>query len=597
MMRPVDQLGSGFAVALAGAIALGAWSSVATPWPIVILGVVLAVLWRNPAVVLVAAALLAGLLGARATAGLRASASGSFDGTVTLVTDPEPAFGAVRAEVRSDGSRFDVWARGRSAVQLRDRLAGERVELSGRIEPLGRSSWLRHRHVVARLAVDEIGGVNDGHPVVRVANVLRRTIDEAAEALPSSHRALFTGMVFGDDREQDPVVADDFRAAGLTHLLAVSGQNVAFVMILAAPLLSRLGLRGRLVASLVLLGFFALVTRFEPSVLRATAMAGLAAGASTLGRPVPAVRLLALAVGGLVLVDPFLVHSVGFVLSVAASAGILVLARPIADVLPGPRVLKSVVSVTVAAQVGVAPVLIPVFGGLPLASVLANVLVAPLAGVVMMWGLTVGVLAGLVGGPAATMLLLPARLSLDWIAGVARVVGGLPFGELNAELALAVGAAGVASWWARSRGRRVAARVAACLVVGLLLVPGLSLRRPPAVRSELAGVGVAWRVGGSSERAELVALDGGTQVGRALESFRRAGIRQIDVLALSRGGSRSGTTVQHLHRRVRIDSVWAPVGHRVPGATTPRRGLVELPGGLIIDVTEIDPGLAVEPVL
>jgi competence protein ComEC len=596
-MRPVDQLGSGFAVALAAVISVGAWWSVPTPWPVVVLAVVVALLWRAPLVVLVAAALLAGLLGARAEAGLAPPPSGPFDGTVTLVTDPEPAFGAVRAEVRADGSRFDLWARGRAGAQLRDLLAGERVAVSGRVEPLSGSSWLRHRHVVARLAVDDVGAMRDGHPVVQAANLLRRTIDGAAETLPPSHRALFTGMVFGDDREQDPVVADDFRAAGLTHLLAVSGQNVAFVMILAAPLLSRLGLRGRLAVTLALLAFFALVTRFEPSVLRATAMAGLASGATTLGRPVPAVRLLALAVGGLVLIDPFLVHSVGFLLSVAASAGILVLARPIAEMIPGPRVLNSVVSVTVAAQIGVAPILIPVFGGLPLASVLANVLVAPLAGVVMMWGLTVGVLAGSIGGAVATILLLPARLSLEWIAGVARVVGAMPFGELDAKLAVFLGVAGTATWWARRQGWRLVATVAAASMVGLLLVPGLALRGPPSVRSELTGVGIAWRVSGSSEHAELVALDADTQVGRALESFRRAGIRQIDILAVRGGGSRSAATVQHLHRRLHIGAVWAPVGHRVPGATTPPLGMVELSGGLTVDVTDADPDLVLEPVL
>ena len=91
-------------------------------------------------------------------------------------------------------------------------------------------------------------------------------------ALPICRRALLAGLVLGDDRDQPAVLRDAFSAVGLTHLLAVSGQNVAFVLAAAGPLLRRLRLGPRLAAVLVLLAFFALVTRFEPSVLRAAVM-------------------------------------------------------------------------------------------------------------------------------------------------------------------------------------------------------------------------------------------------------------------------------------------------------------------------------------
>ena len=93
-------------------------------------------------------------------------------------------------------------------------------------------------------------------------------------------------------------------------------------------------------ATLAVVGLFGVVTRFEPSVLRATVMAAIAVTAWMLGRPVSGLRTLALAVTALVLVDPMLVGVLGFQLSVAASAGILVLARPLADHLPGPRLAR-----------------------------------------------------------------------------------------------------------------------------------------------------------------------------------------------------------------------------------------------------------------
>ena len=120
------------------------------------------------------------------------------------------------------------------------------------------------------------------------------------------------------------------------------------------------GSAGSAVAALVVIGFFATVTRFEPSVLRGERMAGLAAVAEASGRPASGLRLLSLAIAGLVLVDPFLVWSIGFRLSVGASLGILLLARPIADRCPGPAWLAEALGVTTAAQLGVAPVAIPV---------------------------------------------------------------------------------------------------------------------------------------------------------------------------------------------------------------------------------------------
>ena len=83
---------------------------------------------------------------------------------------------------------------------------------------------------------------------------------------------------------------------------------------------------------------FALMTRFEPSVLRASAMAALVAGTRTAGLPVSRVRVLCLAVTALLLIDPLLVRSVGFQLSTAATAAIALGAEPIAGALPGPGV-------------------------------------------------------------------------------------------------------------------------------------------------------------------------------------------------------------------------------------------------------------------
>ena len=281
------------------------------------------------------------------------------------------------------------------------------------------------------MLVDAVEGWAAGEPASRAANTLRRTLDKGAAVLPRAERALFLGFVLGDDREQSGAVRQAFRDSGLAHLTAVSGENVAFLLVMASPLLGRLGLRARWVATVVLIAWFALLTRFEPSVLRACVMAGLAATATFLARPASTIRVLGLAVTGLLLVDPLLVWSVGWWLSVGATAGIAMLAKPIAARLPGPRPLALALAVTLAAQLGVAPVQLAVFGPLPVASLPANLLAGPVAGPVMVWGLPAGVVAGLVPRPVAVLLHLPTLAGVRWIALVASLGQAAPLGRVG----------------------------------------------------------------------------------------------------------------------------------------------------------------------
>ena len=217
-----------------------------------------------------------------------------------------------------------------------------------------------------------VEGWRSGEAPSRVANGLRRILVAGTESMSDRQRALYTGLVIGDDRAQPADLADDFLGAGLTHLLAVSGQNVAFALAMVGPVLRRLRLWPRLFVTLGVIGLFGIMTRFEPSVLRASAMAALAALVVTVGHPTARVRVIALAVVTLLVVDPLLVQAVGFRLSVAAATGIVVLAPSIERVLPGPRVFREALGVTLAAQLGVAPILLSAFGPIPVASLPAK---------------------------------------------------------------------------------------------------------------------------------------------------------------------------------------------------------------------------------
>ncbi len=448
-----------WAVALAVATAAGAWATLPVPrW----LGAVVAaaaLLVRRPALLCLGAALLASALSVAAWAGTVPVAAAPYDGVVTLITDPEPVASGARAVVRAGGHHLEAWAHGGAAAALSARQAGERVAVVGTLGPAPRDQRRRlaEQHIAGQLQIQRIGDHDDGDVASRAANRVRRALVAGAWPLSPAERALFTGFVLGDDRAEPPDLVDDFRAAGLSHLTAVSGENLAFALALAGPLLRRLVLRWRFVATIGLVAWFALLTRFEPSVLRASAMAALAATSVVLARPASTLRLLSLAVAVMVLVDPLLVWSVGWWLSVGATTGIAVLAAPLAARLPGPRALAEALAVTIAAQIGVAPVSVSVFGGLPLVSVPANLLAVPVAGPLMVWGLPAGVLAG-VAPALAPVLHLPTRLAVRWIALVARTSAAAPLGQIDGPGVAALAVAGgtlvlIGAAWRHRRAR------------------------------------------------------------------------------------------------------------------------------------------------
>jgi competence protein ComEC len=586
-------MGDGAVVVMALATAAGAWASVPLPLLPVAAVAIVGVVRRRPVLVIVGAALLASAMGARAEAGLRPPMVGEWRGTATLVGDPADAFGGVRADVRIGGKRVEAQARGRAAARLRQRLAGEQVSMRGQLQPVPDSArqYLSRRHVGARLIVAEVGGWEAGGGPSRVANGIRRTLLAGVASLPADRRALYAGFVLGDDRGQPVEITDDFRAAGLTHLLVVSGQNVAFVLALLSPLLRRLRLGSRLAAGLFLLLLFGVLTRWEPSVLRAEAMAGLALLSSTMGRPVSGMRILALAATGLLLIDPLLVGSLGFLLSVGASAGILLLAKPLAALLPGPRPLAEALGVTLAAQVGVAPVLVPVFDGLPVASLPANLLAVPVAAPLMMWGMAAGLPAGIVGGPLARLVHVPTEIMVAWVAAVARWGAALPLGRARLPHLLLVAVAVAGAFLARRRGWRRTVRGLAVGAVVALLAPAVSARWPPAVegRTLVAGAHL-WRAGGTT----VLVVDGSTTTsGRLLSALHTLDVRRLDVLVMARPGVAAARWIEPVLRRFPARLLLAPPAHRLAGAVIPAAGTRIVAGPLAVDVDAAAPRLAV----
>ena len=366
------------------------------------------------------------------------------------------------------------------------------------------------------------------------------------------------------------------------------------MLALAGPILRRVRIWPRTLTSVGLIGLFGVMTRFEPSVLRASAMAALAAGVATTGARVHRLRLLALAVTGLVLVDPLLVRSVGFQLSVAACLSIVAVAPRVSAALPGPPPLRDAMGVTVAAQLGVAPILLHTFGPVPVASLPANLLAVPVAGLVMGWGLTAGLLAGVAGPGLASALHLPTRLALTWLELVAAGAARAGLGELGWVHLLAV-AAGLSLAVAMGRHRAIG-RSGLAMAALACAAATLTAQAPAPLRAPLATGVVHWHgphgdvvvLGGTGGRSVLGAS-------RALEALRRGGVGSIALLVVADESVEPGA-VAAVRRAHPVGTLVAAGGAApdLPGAVAvAQSGSVDV-GGLRVQLTVTADRVAVD---
>jgi competence protein ComEC len=298
------------------------------------------------------------------------------------------------------------------------------------------------------------GGVNG------FADRLRQRLKNSiARGLRGDRAAVIEGVVLGEDSGLSGSLRQRFRASGLYHLLAVSGQNVALVAAGAVGLVWVLGLSrllGQLVA-LAAIASYVLAVGAQPSVVRAGVAGALASVAWLSARATD--RWHMLLVGAIVLLawNPYNLLDVGFQLSFAAVVSIFVLVPRFERFLEGyplGRLLRLVVAVSAACGLATAPIAWLQFHSIQVLTVPANALAAPAAAPLLGLGLAAAAIAPFSASAAA---------ALAWVNGwcaaylitVARFIGGLPGAQIRSTRALLVLLAGallVAAYASRCRG-------------------------------------------------------------------------------------------------------------------------------------------------
>ena len=336
-------------------------------------------------------------------------------------------------------------------------IPGDKVELEGAIRrrpdsPYG--EYLARIGAVGTISARsiEVLPVPDS-PARDLETVRRGAADALTRVLPEPEAGLASGILVGLRDRVDRGLAAAFTTAGVSHVVAISGWNIAIVAAAIATLAGRLGRRRRSLVTIVAIVAYVAFAGASASVVRAAAMAGVVLLARETGRAGRAAAALGWAATLLLLSDPELIGDAGFQLSSLATAGLIAWATPITTWIDGvgrgrvPRWLAESLGVSLAAQAATLPVVLASFGRLAVLSPLVNLAVVPLVAPAMAVGL-VALGAGLAvsaGMPAVigAVLAVPGWVILRLLVAIVQFAASLPFASVTLEAPLDAVAAGI----------------------------------------------------------------------------------------------------------------------------------------------------------
>jgi competence protein ComEC len=448
-----------------------------------------------------------------------------------------------------------------AVLELTARLARPRPSESGFDE----EAWLRHRGVAVVAHGSNWRAVGRRGGLESLADKLRSHLEKTiAPGVEGERAAVIAGIVLGADHGLSEELRDAFRASGLYHLLAVSGQNVAFIAlgVLGAAWLAGIPRWLGEIAVLASIGGYVLAVGWEPSVVRAGVAGAVASLAWLTARPRD--RWYVLLLGAIVLLawNPYSVHEPGFQLSFAAVGAIFVLVPRLQRLLEGyplPRVAATVVAVSAACAVVTAPLLWLHFRSIPVYSVPANALGALVMGPLLGLGLLASALEPLLPVAAAALAWINGWLAA-YLAACARLVAALPGAQVSSAtglgvlVAVALLAFAVARLGERTRRGVLIATAAALAALGAwTLVPRPS---PP-----LSGLRITFLDVGQGDAVLVqvqqgaILVDQGPPEARVARQLVRLGVRRLAMLVMTHPSRDHNGGAEEVIRRLRVDLV------------------------------------------
>ena len=517
------------------------------------------------------------------------------------LTDPPPGEGPWDLIVASTGSPHDshqsvtlatppggplAFAVAATLPRYPEVVTGDRVTVDGQIRPRPESAYGDYLARIGSVGTLTTWTLQVGPPPTdlgrRLEDLRRAAGDALARVLPEPEAGLAAGILIGLRDRVDRDLAAAFTTAGVSHVVAISGWNIAIVAAAIAAIAGRLGRRRRSVVTMLAIVGYVAFAGASASVVRAALMAGVVLLARETGRAGRAAAALGWAAVLLLLADPRLIGDAGFQLSSLATAGLIAWATPLTTWIEStgrghvPRWLAESLGVSLAAQAATLPIVLVSFGRLAILAPAVNLAVVPLVAPAMAVGLVAmvgGVLiAGGVPAVVGAVLAAPGWVVLRILDAIVVGAAAVPFASLTLAPPMDVVAAAVSTggllgltWWRhRGQGRasrsttpgpnaaastgaphrsppstgRAAQRAATmALVISVVVVGGVVVARPAAyARVTILDVGQGDGILVEGSRGGRLLIDGGPDPDRllvALDGHVPPWDRRIDTVILT----------------------------------------------------------------
>ncbi len=429
---------------------------------------------------------------------------------------------------------------------------GDVVQATGKLTlprdlpTFGRRAYLAQRQAYLQLTATDLTVVASATGVASFPPWLRARLTAALnDALPPPHAAVLLGIVLGVKQGIPASLQQALIATGLVHLLVLSGLKVAVFARIVQGALRPILRRWATWPALGLIALYAMAGGATPAAVRATVMGGVAIAAAHLGRPTHVWTSLGVAAAAMLAWRPELAWDVGFQLSFAGTAAIILLAPAVAERVKFlPEFLREPFAVTCAAQVGTLPMMATDFHVLSPVGPIANALTLPILPVLVVSGLAVAALS--VAPEAARVVAIPVAGLLAYIEQVAYVLGRVPAASITlpafpawaglayySALAPAIGAAHLPN--PRSRKLAIAAAIAAPAIISATAL-GAWANAPPQASVLNVGDGQAVLLRGPQG---AILIDGGpsqaklaAELGTLLPPWQR----KLDALVITAPG-------------------------------------------------------------
>lgn len=295
--------------------------------------------------------------------------------------------------------------------------------------------YLLARHVVYTMSYADVeaAGSNEGNWLITQLLGIKHTLMDAIESVLSEPAAgLGEGLLLGVKQSLGEELSEVFRAAGIVHIIVLSGYNIMLIVSFSLFLLSRvLPRQARLLTALGLVTLFALLVGLSATVVRASLMAGLFLIASLMYRTYDLTRALLLAAAVMVWLSPYLLlYDIGFQLSFMATLGLILVAPKLELLVEGGFGLKEYLIATVATQIAVLPLLLYSMGEVSLVAIPVNLLVLPTVPFAMLFTFIAAMVA-LVSTTLALPMAFVAHVILSYIIKIATLAAALPYAALT----------------------------------------------------------------------------------------------------------------------------------------------------------------------